>query len=230
MFFAAAPQSAKYACMEKGATLYTLTESGYEQTAFLPATYFVTVVKDAGDGYSLVSYLDVVGYMKNDELSGVDFFPKVKYASARFTVSNDSQPANLRLRPGKDSPVSEVMPSGESGTAIGTIEGDELISGAGGKWYYVRYESGGEYRYGYVYGAHVSVEAFGENTFEAEPSPPSHVTEKQEPSYSGLSLPLQTVLIVCLCTPVTVGAFMLRRKPNKAARPESEQPNRQYRG
>ncbi len=211
------PLDVKYACMEKGATLYSYDGSEYTELARLPGSYYVAVLKESDDGYLLVSYLDITGYIKESELSKVDYVPKEKYASARFTVSNDSQPANLRARPDKDAEVLAVMPNRGSGTLVGTCEGSELISGAGKRWYYVRFENGDNTVFGYVYSAHVSAESFGTNSGEREPASAGEGKDKQEgqPAFE-MSLPLRIILISALCLPVLAALFMLRPKKKKS--------------
>ena len=215
------PLDVKYACMENGATLYDYDGSAYTQIARLPSSYYVAVLKESDDGYLLVGYLDTTGYIKASELSKVDFIPKDKYAAARFTVSNDSQPANLRARPDKSADVVAVMPNNGSGTVVGTTEGSELIAGAGKKWYYVRFESGENVTFGYVYSAHVTAESFGVSSGEREPSPTDSGTEKQEGQpLIEMSLPLRIVIISVLCLPVLAALFMLRPKKKKSEKPQ----------
>ncbi|MCI9031797.1 MAG: SH3 domain-containing protein [Clostridia bacterium] len=215
-FLALLPLDVKYACMENGATLYSYDGSKYTELARLPSSYYVAVLKESDDGYLLVSYLDTTGYIKASELSRVDFTPKQKYASARFTVSNDSQPANLRARPDKSSQIVAVMPDNARGTIIGTISGSELIAGAGKTWYYVRYENGETVSFGYAYSAHLNAESFGTNSGEREPEKTDGNKETQEgqPVFE-MSLPLRIILISVLCLPVFAALFMLRPKKKK---------------
>ena len=216
---AALPVDLDYACMERGATLYERTGGVYRELAVLPPTYFVAVLETGGDGYCLVSYLDISGYMKESELKRVDFVPKTKYAQSRFTVTNDSQPANLRALPFRESEVSSVMDSGGGGRVIGYRDGDELIKGAGKRWYYVRYERGGDFVYGYVYSAHVTPEPFGVNSGERETPQVSDPAYTQDPPTVELSPAAVAVITPALWLPLL--AVLLMLKPRKDDSPSS---------
>lgn len=206
------PTDLTYARIKSGAALCDFIGGEYVETAVLPPTFYVAVLKENDDGYCLVSYMDVTGFVKAEALEKVDFTPKTKYADCGFTVSNDSQPANLRSTPSRGDNVVAVMPNGAVGKVIGTAVGDELISGAGGIWYYVRYENGGTLTYGYVYNAHITAEPFGTGSDEREPQKDGGIQDEREQSAFELSPPLQIVLIVALCLPVVLCAFMLRKK------------------
>ena len=220
LIFAAAmflPTDVTFACMENGARLYALENGRYREIAELPPSYYVAVLKDEEDGYALVSYLDVVGYVKADELKKVDFVPKDRHSKATFVVDNDSQPANLRSLPdSKTGNIVCVLPSAASGSVIGHIEGSELISGAGKRWYYVRYDDGDKGVYGYVYSAHIRKVEYGKSSGEREPQSESGTETQQGRPVSEMSLPVKIVLIVSLCLPVVGAMFMLRPKKREA--------------
>lgn len=143
----------------------------------------------------------------------MDFVPKDKHSSAAFTVSNDSQPANLRSRPDNTTDnVVAVMPDKASGIVIGKTQGSELVSGAGKVWYYVRLTANGGYTYGYVYSAHVKFSGFGISSGEREqPASDSVVSEQGRPA-TEMSLPIRVTMISVLCLPVVAALFMLRPK------------------
>lgn len=207
------PTDLTYAKIGDGAVLFDCVDSSYVEIAALPETYYVALLHENDDGYFLVSYMDVVGYVKSGDVDKVDYTPKTKYADRAFYVDNDSQPANLRRSPKKeDGNIVAVMPSGSGGKVIGTIAGDELISGAGNDWYYVRFENGGEITFGYVYAAHVSASGADANDGEKEAENEQEIATEKEPSVFVPSAPLRIVLICALCLPVVVCAFMLRKK------------------
>lgn len=205
------PVNVQYACMEDGATLYNYSDGAYVAVADLPDTYFVAVIKNNDDGYSLVNYMDISGYVKTSDIRAVDFTPKYKYADVTFTVANDSQPANLRSRPDHldNSNVLCVMPNGGSGKVIGSVEGSALIANAGKIWYYVRYENGSDFTYGYVYYAHVAEVNFPQNSYEREEVKDSGIENGQTQPAMEMSLPVQILLIIVLCLPVAVIMLMM---------------------
>lgn len=224
----ALPVDAEYACMENGATLYNYSDGVYAEVAVLPKSYFAAVIKQNDDGYTLVSYMDVSGYIKSDQLKKVDFTPKYKYADASFTVSNDSQPANLRSRPDHTdkSNILTVMPDGGKGKVIGSIEGSALIAAAGNTWYYVRYENGGDLTYGYVYSAHITPVDFGTNSMEREESgSDGGIEDGQEQPSMEMSLPVQIIFIVALCLPVVFIMLLMFSKKNRVPRHKSGGPD-----
>lgn len=206
----ALPTEIDYACMEQGATLFNYADGAYTAVADLPSTYFVAVIKDNEDGYSLVSYMDVSGYVETAKLNKVDFTPKYKYADVAFTVSNDSQPANLRSEPDSTQDnVLAVMPDKGTGKVIGSIQGNQLIAGATNTWYYVRYENEGGFTYGYVYGAHVKPVVFDKNSYEREETQTGGIENEQERPTVEMSLPVQVLIIGVLCLPVLFIMLMM---------------------
>lgn len=208
----ALPTDVGYARIESGALLYRLSDGVYTKVCTLPEGYHVAVISETDDSHFLVSYADITGYIQSADLKQIDGIPKQKYADCRYLVDNDSQPANLRSRPNKDGEIVCVMPSGSGGKIIGTIEGDELIGGAGKLWYYVRYEEGNNITYGYAYCAHISAEGFGVCSSEVEPKAESAVQNGQDKPKSEMSLPVKILIISALCAPLVVVACLLRPK------------------
>lgn len=219
------PTDLTYARIGSDAVLYDFKDGAYVEVTVLPPTFYVAVLNENEDGYNLVSYMDVTGFMKADAMEKVGFTPKTKYADCAFSVSNDGQGANLRSSPVRGDNVIVVMPSGSGGKIVGTAAGDELISGAGESWYYVRYENGSNVTFGYVYGAHVAAEAFGEGSDESLPPHENDTTEEREQPVFELSPPLQIVLIVSLCLPVVLCVFMLRKKRKPTATDDAPTPD-----
>lgn len=187
----------------------------------LPAGYFVMQTEgeasaDAPDGFILVAYDDLTGYVRADKVNAVDYRPVTKYeTTVKFKCDNDGQPVNLRAAPNKSAEILTVMPNAAEGHCYGSTAGDALIAGAGTQWHYVAYEG----LRGYCYGAHVRVDATPPNIIEKEPDPKPDAPTTTEPSddqpEKNMSTVTAIIFIVALCIPVPFIMFYLFRKPKE---------------
>ena len=180
----------------------------------LPAGYFVIQTDgDAPSGYIAVMYDDLVGLVSSSAVTPFDYTPAVKYEkTVKFKVNNDGQPINMRSAPQKNAKVLTVLPDGEVGRSYGYIDGDQLIHGAGERWYFVAV---GEIK-GYCYGAHITVDNTPPNIIEREEeeNPPSTPTDALPEQAESDAPPISVIiLIVALCVPVPFIMLYLFRKP-----------------
>ncbi|MCH5350872.1 MAG: hypothetical protein J1F39_02760 [Clostridiales bacterium] len=190
-----------------------LYNADLEPVVTLPASYFVVQTDgNAPSGYVAVLYDDIAGYVLESSVERVDFRPVTKFEkTVKFRVNNDGQPINLRASPKKSGAIISVLPDGESGRCYGYIDGEQLIAGAGEKWYYV--EVGGVR--GYCYTAHVSVDPTPVNIIEKEEDEPPNLPTDALPEETERDLPPVSViiLIVALCVPVPFIMLYLFRTP-----------------
>lgn len=198
-------------------TQTTLYNAALDPVVDLPAGYFVLQSDtDAPDGYIKVAYDDIGGYVKAESVRAVDYTPVTKYeTTVRFVCDNDGQPVKLRAAPKKSAEVVAVLPDAERGRCYGSIGGEPLISDAGSTWYYVN-ASGTR---GYVYYAHVAVDATPPNIIEKEPDPvpetPVDVKPKTDDTAQNMSTTAAIIFIVALCIPVPFIMFFLFKKPKE---------------
>lgn len=191
--------------------LYDLT---MQAVVNLPAGYFVLQSdSEAPDGYIRVTYDDLDGYVKADEVQAVDYRPVTKYElTATFTCDNDGQPVRLRAAPKKSAEVLEVLGSSAKGRLYGSVTGEALIKDAGTDWYYVSIEG----KRGYVYYAHVRADDIPPNIIEKEQDAPTTVPATTEPTtddQTGLPTTAAIIFIVALCIPVPFIMYYLFKKP-----------------
>ncbi|MCH5158934.1 MAG: SH3 domain-containing protein [Clostridiales bacterium] len=196
-----------------------LYNANLEPIVTLPASYFVVQTDgEAPSGYIAVMYDDLIGFVKESAVEKVDFRPVTKFEkTVRFTVNNDGQPVNMRSSPGKSGAVISVLPDGKSGRCYGYIDGQQLIAGAGEKWYYVEIDG----IRGYCYSAHVTVDATPVNIIEKEEDDPPTLPTDALPEEPEGDLPPTSViiLIVALCVPVPfIMIYMFRSPKNKDKR------------
>ncbi|MCH5154219.1 MAG: hypothetical protein J1F71_03305 [Clostridiales bacterium] len=191
-----------------------LYNSAMEEIVFLPAGYFVLQSDaDAPDGYIKVTYDDLDGYVKANDVTAVDYTPVTKYEkTAKFTCDNDGQPVRLRAAPKKSAEVLEVLNSNASGRLYGSIHGDALVGGAGTEWYYVSANG----KRGYVYYAHVKADDIPPNIIEKEPEDQPDVPTDTTPQITeddGMPTTAAIIFIVALCIPVPFIMYYLFKKP-----------------
>ncbi|MDE6029251.1 MAG: hypothetical protein K2F90_02890 [Clostridiales bacterium] len=191
-----------------------LYDSAMREVVNLPAGYFVLQSdSEAPDGYIRVTYDDLDGYVKADQVQAVDYRPVTKYElTATFTCDNDGQPVRLRAAPKKSAEVLEVLGSSAKGRLYGTISGEALIKDAGTDWYFVSVEG----KRGYVYYAHVKADEIPPNVIEKEPDDSTDVPTTTEPTTTAeASMPTTAaiIFIVALCIPVPFIMYFLFKKP-----------------
>lgn len=194
----------------------TLYSSDLTPVVTLPAGYFC-ILSDGEEkaGYTAVMYDDLIGYVKSDAVTAVDYTPVNKYeTNVQFRCDNDGQPVNLRSAPRKSAGIITVLPATATGHSYGAVNGDVLMTGGGDVWYYVRYDG----VRGYCYYAHISVDPTPPNVIEKEPdevfdeptsTPPAEDETQGLPRYAAI------LLIVALCIPVPIIMFYLFRKPKE---------------
>lgn len=217
----------EYAYLPTPVTMMFKNGAQYEPATSLPATYFVAVIENENaDGYLKVSYLDITGYVRAADVEKVDYEPKFKYAEPSLLTFVEGSTTYLRSRPfsnGNSSVIADV-PSDKSLVYYGTVDGDELYTGAGNKWYYVRYnDADGEMLYGYLYSAHArSVQPIKDNTIEKVEPPPDTTPPPVKPGEAGLPKGVSAAIIACLSLPAVGIMFYLffkgRGSPKKTPR------------
>lgn len=192
-----------------------LYNSAMEEVVNLPAGYFVLQAGvDAPDGYIKVTYADLEGYVKTDEVTAVDYTPVTKYElTATFACDNDGQPVKLRAAPKKSAEVIDTLSSSANGRYYGTVTGDRLIKDAGEDWHYVSVDG----KRGYVYYAHVKTDAIPPNIIEKEPEPQPELPTDTQPIVTeddgGMPTTAAIIFIVALCIPVPFIMYYLFKKP-----------------
>ncbi|MDE7405790.1 MAG: SH3 domain-containing protein [Clostridiales bacterium] len=192
-----------------------LYDSAMQEVVNLPAGYFVLQSdSEAPDGYIKVTYADLDGYVKADDVQAVDYTPVTKYElTATFTCDNDGQPVRLRAAPKKSAEVLDLLGSSAKGRLYGSVTGEALIKDAGTDWYYVSIEG----KRGYVYYAHVKADDIPPNIIEKEPTTPADAPATKEPKKSddeiGMPTTAAIIFIVALCIPVPFIMFYLFKKP-----------------
>lgn len=190
----------------------TLFDAQLNPVVTLPAGYFLMLADaPAPDGYLSVRYDDLGGYVREADVTRVDYRPVTKYeTTVRFSCDNDGQPVNLRAAPDRTAEILTVLPASAKGRCYGTLDGGELIDGAGNVWYYVSFDA----LKGYVYRAHVKVDPTPPNIIEKEPDDVQPtVTEPADEPESPMPTVAAIIFIVVLCIPVPFIMVYLFRKP-----------------
>lgn len=199
-----------YALIGKDAVL--LSDS-YTPVTSLPEGYFAAIIADLGNGYVEVSYLDITGYIEGSKLEPVDYEPVSKYCEVgSLTLSNDGHEVNVRSSP--DHTASNVVAAFKSDEKLfyyGSIPGSAQVPAIGDKWYFVRYyDQSGTVRRGYVYSLYADAVPFPQNTIEAvKQEDASSDVERTEPESFILPVDKEAVIIIALCVPVVIIAFLL---------------------
>ena len=109
----------------------------------LPETYFVIVLSNANStetGFVRVSYLDIVGYIRINDIEIVNFEPRPRHHAAMFKTKQfyNSDYVNLREMPNQNSQSLAQVAINSELFLYGRIQGTSLVGQS--EWFYVRYE------------------------------------------------------------------------------------------
>ncbi|MCL2599388.1 MAG: hypothetical protein FWD76_05735, partial [Firmicutes bacterium] len=119
----------QYALMDSDTDLYSNTSDEPTVLTGLPASYFVEILEDKGDYYA-VSYLDIVGFVKKESVTLVDYTPKYQFATPRIQLGKDVAGVNIRTSPDTDtgSVVYTVGKTDLDFIYYGKVDGTEALS------------------------------------------------------------------------------------------------------
>lgn len=209
-----------YAYLPRAAVLYDVAG---ECICTLPATYFVLPEGSAAEGRYPVSYADLRGYVRYDELEIVDYEPVTKFASRTARPNNDGMAVNLRSAPnaGADTVIATV-PAAATLTLYGGRDGSELFAGAGTLWQYVRYDGDSGSVYGYIYAAQLQYDPVTPNVIEKVERPPAEEAD-ETPSAVNVGKTGTVALIAAMCVPACLLMLVLFYRPNSKRTPRHAQ-------
>lgn len=187
-----------------------LLDSAGEIICNLPASYFTVIEGDETNGKYPVSYLDLSGYILSQNLEITDYEPVTKFAALSARPDNDGMAVNLRDKPdSQNGKVLVSVPADATLTLYGGKEGNELFSGAGSLWQYVRYNAGAITYYGYVYSAQLSCDAVKPNVIEKVERPAADKPIEETPADINVSRIGNIILAVALCVPAVIIMLVL---------------------
>lgn len=155
----AASQTSIFAKVEKNGVFFynsPINDDAYKLFE-IPCTYFVELLGNADDQENLfysAKYIDVIGYVKKNEISPVQGEPIAPFASnINFRVFAPSG-LDLKSTPSSDSPFNRIINVPYLSTDLvfyGTLTGDQMIPEKSCVWYYCKYLSGTSTYYGFLY-------------------------------------------------------------------------------
>ena len=201
----------QYAYLPSDTILYSVSGS---EICTLPATYFVIIGGSELNGKYSVSYLDLNGFVLSDHIEIVDYEPVTKFPSLTCKPDNDGLPVNLRSHPSTTrGEILAAVPDKTVLTLYGGIEGDEVFSGAGSEWKYVRYDTAQKPIYGYTYAPQLKCDALSPNIIEKVEKKPSAGINETSPEFS-LNSVSATVMAVALCVPAGIIMIAAMHRPD----------------
>ena len=214
--------------MENGVAFYQ-SPTDDDVIFVLPKSYFVELLDTSGD-YYYARYIDILGYVKKDEVKavvGTPSSPFLKNISFRVFVPSG---ANLRSSPknsGANNLICSIPFLDSNISYYGEIEGEESISKKGTTWYYCKYYNNNSLFVGYVYAPLCDcVDTITENTEEleymqGEPSFSLTSVQTSTDPMTEMSQTAQTLIIVAISLPCLLFIYLLF-KPTMIAETKSE--------
>lgn len=121
----------------------------------IPRTYYVELLENKVDGYYKARYLDIIGYVNENDIQCVNELPTTPYLqNVSFRILGE-QSRELRSEPSRYKGVSTLiteLPLYETNFIYyGTIEGDEVVPERSNIWYYASYSKNNLTKTGYIY-------------------------------------------------------------------------------
>lgn len=195
---------------------------------YIPNSYFVQLLDNAGENYYTARYSDLFGYVKKSEVTPVVGTPITPYAEKLSFRVISLNGLELRSVPRSSSPFEIVdnVPYLETDLVYyGQMAGDSLVPECTNIWYYCKYLDGTTSSMGYLYSLFCDkLTTIPTNTEVMEVrTEPIFVEEENSGTTSTLnfSSPTQILIVVAVCLPCLLIIYLLF-KPTRIAKKESE--------
>ena len=213
--------------------LFSKSDEAYTPVCTLPKSYFVQVIGEKQNGYFEATYDDLNGFVLSSAVSLCESEPTSKYHSASLVLFNDGHAVSVRSSPKHDEEnLVASLPSFSAVDYYGTVEGSTQVEALGNKWYYIRFDHGGEKKRGYVYSLYAEEAKIPENKTDwlpvvTEPITPPETNEPEadepetnesdaiENTATPLSPLREGIIIAALCIPAVLIIYILFKSGNR---------------
>jgi uncharacterized protein YgiM (DUF1202 family) len=208
--------------------LFSKSDEAYTPVCTLPKSYFVQVIGEKQNGYYEVNYDDLNGFVLSSAVSFCESEPTSKYHSSPLVLFNDGHAVSVRSSPKHDEEnLVASLPSFSAVDYYGTVEGSTQVEAVGNKWYYIRFDHGGEKKRGYVYSLYADEVEIPENQTDwlpvvTEPVSPPKTDEPEtnesdaiENTATPLSPLREGIIIAALCIPAVLIIYILFKSGNR---------------
>lgn len=218
-----------YARITNSETYFYSSPNDEAKFFLLPNSYFVLLLEDAGENYYRAQYMDVLGYVKKEEVTPIVGTPQNPYADKSSFRVFSLNGLNLRSSPDSSSPFNIVtaVPYLERNLIFyGQIEGETAIEDKSSTWYYCKYLSGTQSYSGYLYSVFCDLLTpitINNEVFEAREEPPfldQTSTTEDPPEGFSLTTPVQIIIAVAVSLPCIILIYLLF-KPTKIVTEEN---------
>lgn len=197
---------------EENVYLYRTPSDKLDNVYFIiEPSYFVELLDNANSVFYKAKYMDIVGYIKKNEVQVTDSKPKTPFLdNVKFRIYLDisqsmyDTPNNIN-----SSFVAQLPIYYKNATYYGKVYGKSLIEDRTNVWYYCKYTTGKTY-YGYIYsdGTDQMTNIY-KNTEQCNyveepnfhPTPDLSIIEPQSNDYK--------IVVILICVPVAIFVFMI---------------------
>ncbi|MBR4270593.1 MAG: hypothetical protein IKQ31_02835 [Clostridia bacterium] len=230
--YASLPESQYYQITSNNAIFYrTQKLDDLEAYFILPSTYFVKLNYEVDDNTLAVSYLDINGFVKKENVTKVYSTPSTPYLNNVSFSPNAVANLVLRSTPSTQGKYLGTIPfSASLITYLGSIEGEKVYESLSNVWYFCRYTSIEQGTVtGYVYAPLTcNLSAILPNTEEVAYSPivPSNADIILSPELQSTS---NLILIILLTIPALFIIYLIlksnKNKRNRSLKREFKRAN-----
>ena len=183
---------------------------------YIPNSYFVQLLDNAGDHFYSARYSDLYGYVKKSEVTPVLGTPITPYAEKLSFRVISLNGLELRSVPSNSSPfeIIDNVPYLETDLVYyGSIDGDTMVPECTNIWYYCKYLNVTTSKLGYLYSLFCDkLTTIPTNTEVLEiRTEPIFVEEENtgSPSTLNFSSPTQILIVVAVCLPCLLIIYLL---------------------
>lgn len=171
----------------------------------LEETYFVIVLNEENNDFYYVSYQDVKGYVKKNDIQLVN--EQISFPYLTNITFDIIKPCFLSNTP-KNNTSSQIISLTPQTNIVfyGKIYGDEIYKNSGNLWYYSKIQNGENFITGYIHSSYTNnLSPITQNTIVTT----KFISSGQTTNLLNLNLTSQTTLIIVVSLPILFILFLL---------------------
>ena len=181
----------------------------------LEESYYVKLLEQANEDFFKVQYLDIMGYVKIDDVTPVNETPTCPYLECiSFDISPTLESFTLRSIPNSQDD-SNIIVTAKNQTNLdyfGKIAGNESVPSLGNLWYYCQVNVDGKDYRGYIYSPYaINLSPIVPNNEIVTSTSIEKINATQ--SLLKLNLTTENIIIILVTIPSIVVLYLLLKPP-----------------
>ena len=196
----------------------------------VPETYYVKLLEKSKNGFYKAQYINIVGYIKEDEIQCVANPPATPFLATVSFRNYGAQSSELRTEPtrlgGSSTLICELPLYETNFTFYGKISGEEVVPNRSDIWFYCAYTKNNQTKQGYIYSGLIDmITQHISNPIDPYPILKHEWKEDKQTQTAGATLSLpnkkQTLILLIITIPI-IALVALMFKPMQAKKSPSK--------